>query len=123
MRDPAREVTEDWRAYFDKPAEEYESFDATIEIVSAELGDQAEVERMPLKYLAYDDKDEAFIVAVGGRDGRYPVLLRHIVQNPQKIMADEFSHNPVMAVSVIGPDETQTLVTLYRRPALPPPRS
>jgi hypothetical protein len=34
------------------------------------------------------DRDTSDVEAVGGRDGRYPVVLRHFVGHPQRIVAD-----------------------------------
>jgi hypothetical protein len=113
---------QDWREFFEKLSKEFEGYDVTIEVVGQDIGDQVEAEKLPLNYLAYDDKDDAFIVAVGGTTGRYPVVLRHIVEHPKQIWAEPLTPTTPWAIDVIGPDDTQTIVTLRLRPALPPPR-
>jgi hypothetical protein len=114
---------QEWHSFFDKLTNEYQHYDATIEIVDRDFGDQFETEKLPLEYLTYDHKDDAFIVTVGGRDSRYPVQLRHIIPHPKRILADTFTPDPLWAVDVFDADDVQTLVTLHRRPALPPPHS
>lgn len=105
---------EEWREFFEKLSNEFDGYDVTIEVVGEQLGDQLEAEKLPLAYLAYDDKDDVFIIAVGGRDGRYPAL-HHLIDSPQRILADSMSPDVPWAIDVIGPD-TQTIVSL-RRPA------
>jgi hypothetical protein len=111
-----------WRQFFDKLTQDYEGFDVTIEVLSPDLGDQVEAERLPLASLAYDERDDAFIAAVGGQDRRYPVQLRHIIEHPRAIYSDELTDETPWVIDVIGPDDTQTIITIRRRPALPPPR-
>jgi hypothetical protein len=108
-----------WRDFFELLTKEHEGDDVTIEVVSLDFGDQLEAEKLPLAYIEYDDKDDVFIVAVGGRDGRYPAVLRHMIAHPKTIMVDSPAPNVTMAIDVVGGDGAQTLVTLHRRPALP----
>jgi hypothetical protein len=105
---------EEWRELFEKLTNEFDGYDVTIEVVGEQLGDHLEAEGLPLAYLAYDDKDDVFIVAVGGRDGRYPEL-HHMIDSPQRILADSVSPDVPWAIDVTGPG-TQTIVSL-RRPA------
>jgi hypothetical protein len=122
LNDRREELTrQGWPHYFETLTKEAEGFDVTIEVVGPELGDQFEAEKLPLAYLAYDNKDDVFIVAVGGRDRRYPVL-RHMIEHPDKILADSRAADTPWAVEVVGSDGDQTIVTLDRRPALPPSR-
>ena len=94
--------------------QEYQGADVTVEVVSREFGDNYEAERMPLGYIEYDKKDDVVIIAVGGRDGRYPVVFRHIVEQPQKILVDTLADG-VLALDILAADGTQTIVTLRRR--------
>jgi hypothetical protein len=111
---------EELRELFDRLSQEHEGYNVTIEVVSRDLGDQYEAEKLPLAYLAYDEKDDTFIVAVGGRDGRYPVL-RHMIEHPKQVMASTLDEQTPWAIDVVAADGTQTIVTLHRPPALPPP--
>jgi hypothetical protein len=111
----------EWRQFFERLTQECEGYDVTIEVVSEDFGDQFEAERLPLTYLAYDDKDDVFIVAVGGKDGRYQAVLRHMVEHPKAIHAERLTGETPCAIEAIGPDDTQTIVTLHMRPGLPSP--
>jgi hypothetical protein len=103
-----------WRQALDQLSEEFEGFETTIEALDATYGDQLEAERMPLASLTYDDKDDVFVVAVGGRDGRYPVVLRHIVEHPKRIRVDRVSEQVPIAIDVVDDDGVETVVSLQR---------
>lgn len=84
----------------------------TIEVLDPSIGHQYEAERLPFSYLAYDPKDDVVVVAVGGQEPRYPVVLRHIVQHPQEVdvlMVDV----PEPAVRILDQEDTATLITFY----------
>jgi hypothetical protein len=73
------------------------------------------VEKLPLAYIEYDDHDDAVSVAVGGRDGRYPVVLRHVVEHPSKIVVSRTGPDEVAVLDVAAADPTNTVVTIHRR--------
>jgi hypothetical protein len=110
-----------WREFFDLVTKDHEGDAVTVEIVDREYGDQLEAEQMPFGYLEFDDKDDAVNVGVGGTDGRYPVVLRHAIEHPKAILADPLDPPTARAFDIEGADGTSTIVTLHRRPALPPP--
>ena len=62
--------------------------DVTIELLDAEFGDEFEAEQIPLAYIEYDEHGDEASVGVGGRDGRYPVVLRHSIEHPTSILTD-----------------------------------
>jgi hypothetical protein len=109
----------EWRTMLETITKDFAGYDATIEILSPEDGDQTEAERLPLAFVEYDPKDDAFIVGVGGRGPRFPVVLRHIVEHPQRMVADAISPEVPWAIEVVDGDGTQTIVTVHRRPELP----
>jgi hypothetical protein len=111
---------EELREFFDKLSQEFEGYDLTIEVVGQDLGDEVEAEELPLAYMSYDTKDDTFMVAVGGRDARFPVL-RHMIEHPTSVVAEPLDANTPWAIDVTARDDTHTIVTLHRRPALPPP--
>jgi uncharacterized protein DUF5335 len=115
MTDDAHEVPRsDWQQYFEKLTDEHEGNEVTIELLDQELGDEGEAQRLPLAYLDYDPKDDVFVVAVGGRDRRYPAVLHHLVEAPQRIVVDTYGPDDAVAVDVVGADEGHTIVTLHR---------
>ena len=91
---------------------------ATIEVADLDDGDQFAAEQIPFSYVEYDPHDDAVSVGVGGLDGRYPVMLRHVVEHPQKVFIHPSEEGPV-TVEVRSPDGTVTLITLGDRLELP----
>jgi hypothetical protein len=107
-----------WRAFFDDLTKEHEGWRATVEVTSVDFGDQLEAEALPFAFVEYD-KDDDIVVGVGGRDSRYPVVLQHIVNGPQKVLVDSSAPNTATAIEVVGGDGTQTIISLSPTPALP----
>jgi hypothetical protein len=101
----------EWQSRLDELTEQHEGAPVTIEVLDQEFGDEEEVEKLPLAYLAFDPKDDVVIVAVGGRDGQYPVVLRHIVGHPQGILADSLGDDRV-ALDIVDGDGNHTIVTI-----------
>jgi hypothetical protein len=89
--------------------------DVTIELLDAEFGDEFEAERMPLAYVEYDEHADEASVAVGGRDGRYPVVLRHSIEHPTSVLTDSRPPMPPLAVQIVGADGSETLITVLPR--------
>jgi hypothetical protein len=102
-----------WAEYFDSIAKSVEGLLVTVEVMNEELGDQTDVERLPLQTLGYDHKDEVFEVAVGGRGTRYPVLLRHFIANPRTIGIEDDGPPTPSAVLVTDAGGTRTLIRLF----------
>jgi Family of unknown function (DUF5335) len=107
-----------WLQTLDALTKEHEGDVASIEVAELDLGDQFEAEQIPFSYIEYDPHDDAVSVGVGGRDGRYPVVLRHVVEHPEHVFIHDAEEGPV-TVEVRAPDGTMTLVTLTARPELP----
>jgi hypothetical protein len=92
---------------------------ATIEIVDQTLGDQVEAsEVLPLAYVEYDRQDDVVVVALGGQTARFPVVLRRIIEHPQKVFISPPRPSPTEAIAIADRGGTATLVTLRARPAL-----
>jgi hypothetical protein len=104
----------EWHDALEELTRAAQGYEVTIEVLDREFGDEAEIQRLPLAYLEYDHKDDAVIVAVGGSDSRYPVVLRHIVEHPQRILRDSLGPGGTVALDVIGPDESHTIITLRK---------
>ena len=104
-----------WRAQLDDLTEKFAGGSVTIELLDRELGDEQEAERLPLAYIEYDPKDGVVIVAVGGNSARYPVVLRHMVEDPQRIVVDTLGDgdDAPAVVDVTSGDGGQTIVTIH----------
>jgi hypothetical protein len=108
-----------WESALQLLSKEHEGELVTIEVEARAFGDQHEAEKLPLAYLEYDPHDDEVSVAVGGRDGRFPVILRHGIEHPSSIaVTTEEKYDPLV-VQVVAPDGTKTLITLQRRSAPP----
>jgi hypothetical protein len=110
---------EEWRKFFEKVSDELGGYDVTVEVLTDEYGDEYQAEKLPFNYLAYDNKDDVFIVAVGGRDRRYPPL-HHLINHPQRMVADALPPDEPWVIDVEDADGTRTIVTFYAPLALPP---
>src|SRR5215467_4036030 len=95
MRQPVRQ---EWRGFLDTVTEETEGEPVTIEVVTAELGSRVEADRLPLAFINYDEKDEAVIVSLRGREGEEETVLEHMVKNPWKILFDPPSPDTVRTI-------------------------
>jgi hypothetical protein len=106
---------EEWHKLLDELTRVRTGDDITIELLDAEFGDEFQAERMPLAYIEYDEHDDEASVGVGGRDGRYQVVLRHSIEHPTSILTD--SKPPVLplVVQIVGADGSETLVTVLPR--------
>ena len=111
---------ESWMEYFDSIAPSIESLLVTIEVMSEALGDQLDVERLPLQTIGYDPKDNILEVAVGGRGVRYPVLLRHFISSPQTISVEESGPLNPTAILVTDASGVRTLIRLFEPAAIEP---
>lgn len=104
----------EWARLLDRLSREHDGQLVTIEVLDQMYGDQYEAELLPFVSALYDRKDDAVIVAVGGRTGRYPVLLRHIISHPTEVSAAQSRAGA--AFRVVGADGTATLVSFFPTP-------
>jgi hypothetical protein len=110
---------EGWHDFLELLTKERQGDDVTIEVLSLDYGDQLEAEKLPFSYIEYDPKDDMVNVGVGGRDSRYPAVLRHTIEHPQRILVSPPLPGQSLALDILGSDGSQTLITFHRRPALP----
>ncbi|MCU1489805.1 MAG: hypothetical protein JWM85_1210 [Acidimicrobiaceae bacterium] len=108
---------QDWHELLDKMTLAYADEDTTIELLDQEFGDEYEAEHMPLAYIEYDEHSDMASVAVGGRDGRFPVALRHEIDHPTTIRTDSKPPELPLAIEIVGGDGSRTLVTIFTRTA------
>jgi hypothetical protein len=106
---------EDWHQLLDELTKVRVGDDVTIELLDAEFGDAFEAERMPLAYIEYDEHADEASVAVGGRDGRYPVVLRHSIEHPTSILTDSKPPRLPLVIQIVGADGSETLVSVIPR--------
>ena len=107
-----------WVEYFDSIAPRIEGLLVTIEVMSEQLGDQVDVERLPLQTIGYDHNDNVLEVAVGGRGPQHPILLRRFISRPQTIAVEESGQSTPSAILVTDVSGDRTLIRLFKPPAL-----
>lgn len=98
-----------WREYLVELSRQADGYDATVEVLSDDLGDQVEVHRARLAELAFDPR-EGITIAVSDPEGREE-LLRHVIANPARVEAtDEPAVPGALLIEEAG--GTKTLVRL-----------
>jgi hypothetical protein len=107
-----------WVEYFDSVSRQLDGQLVTIEVMSDELGDQTDVERLPLQAIGYDPKENLLEISIGGRGPRYPVVLRHFISSPQKISVEESAALSPSAILVSDDGGMQTLIRMFDPAAL-----
>src|SRR5215472_16918295 len=109
-REPERSS---WPKYFDSVTASIEGTLVTVEVMGEQLGDQTDVERLPVQAISYDPRDDVLEVAVGGRGTRYPVVLRHFVSSPTAISVEETPEGGPSAILVTDAGGVRTLIRLF----------
>lgn len=102
-----------WHEYFDSLTPNIEGMLVTIEVMSEQVGDQLDAERMPLQAISYDPRDDVLEIALGGRGARYPVVLRHFISSPNTISVEESSSITPTAILVTDGGGVRTLIRLF----------
>ena len=109
-----------WFDSLESMTKQHEGDAVTIEVLALDIGDEYEAQEVPFAYIEYDRHDDAVNVAVGGRDGRYPVVLRHTIEHPQRVaVSTPAPDEESTVVEVTAADGVQTLISFHSRPALP----
>lgn len=91
----------EWEAYFAELSRQAEGYATTIEIMSAEVGDQIEVRQTPLSELAVDAR-EGISISTGD-------TVRHVIGHPARVEATDEPGVP-SAVLFEAEDGMRTLV-------------
>lgn len=113
-RQDDRELTvEEWAEFFDRLSRraEHVAIETTIELLGGEVPG-VEAERLPLAGISYEDGDDEIAIEVGGRGRRFPVVLRHFVDRPRRVLVHDEDGQPV-ALAIVSEDETTTLLRLH----------
>jgi hypothetical protein len=102
----------DWRAFFDWLSQSLLGARAEIEVASLDLGDQIEVEWLPLLGITYDDKNDILEVALEGVD--------HLIYGPREVWAD-LNVGEMMSFEVIDDRGVSQIIKLRQPLMLPSP--
>ena len=107
-----------WLTFFTDFAKTYHGYEARLEIIGRDFGDQAEAAWLPFSGISYDPHHDQIFITVGGLSNRYPVHLTHMVQTPLKLEEHDSPAGDVRSLR-IGNADTTTLVHLRRQVQLP----
>jgi hypothetical protein len=100
----------DWKGYFERFTRQHLGEDApetvTIEVVSAQMGDQLETRAVPLLGLSYDPRSQAFDVLA--EDIEHPTF------QPTEIWVVEEEGGFISTLALTRPDGTKEILYLQR---------
>jgi hypothetical protein len=112
-----RELEHDaWSEYFDALSRELENAPVSIEIIEASGPTRIEAEPMALQTMLYDRHDDVFEVAAARGGRRFPRVLRHLIDRPQRVAIDTSTMLAPMTISVEGGDGARTVIRVEREP-------
>ena len=107
-----------WITFLNDLSKTHHGYEASIEIVGRDLGDQQETEWLPFSGISYDSHHHQIIVTVGGTSSRYPAHLTHMINEPTELRVHHASGGELTSILIMSPDQTETLVHLRRQAQL-----
>lgn len=91
--------------------------DVTIEVISEDIGDQIQVERLPWHALIYDEAKKVLELSVGARGRHLEVVFRHEIHNPVTFWVEDEA-GAVKSMNIEHDDGTRTIVRFVGHRAL-----
>lgn len=107
-----------WGAFFDDFAKKHHGFDARLEIIGREFGDQEMAAWLPFTGISYDPHHHQIFVTVGGISSHYPVHLTHMIDSPRMVAVRATADGEISSLLIVSGDKTETLVSLRRQSQL-----
>ena len=83
-----------WASYLDAVTRAMEDAELSIETTSEGGWSDLPHEPLALQFVAYDDRDGLFEVAGTSEAPHLPDVVRHLVEDPRRIVADTASASP-----------------------------
>lgn len=105
----------EWQTLFDGISKILDGKFVEIEVIGLDLGDQLEVEWLPVNGITYDPKDDALYIYIKGVDRD----LDHMIPSPREVYI-EFGSPGLSHVVVIDPDDHKQIVRFRAPLELPP---
>jgi hypothetical protein len=103
----------EWCGFFDHVSKEIVGKRTEIEVGSLSLGDQIEVEWLPVLGITYDHKDDIIDIALQGLD--------HLIKHPTEVYAD-VGPTGLSSLEIIDAEGTKQIIKL-RDPLMLPSSS
>jgi hypothetical protein len=107
-----------WEAFLNDVAKKHHGFDARLEIIGRDFGDQDMAAWVPFSGISYDPHHHQIFVTVGGISSHYPIHLTHTIDSPRTVAVRYTLTGEVSALLMTSGDQTETLVSLRRQPQL-----
>jgi hypothetical protein len=107
-----------WEAFLNDFAKKHHGFDARIEIIGRDFGDQDMASWLPFSGISYDPHHHQIFVTVGGISSYYPAHLTHTIDSPRTMAVRYTPEGEISSLLIVSGDKTETLVTLRRQPQL-----
>jgi len=104
-----------WMTFLNDFNKTHHGYEASIEIVGRDFGDQEETAWLPFSGISYDSHHHQIIVTVGGVSSRYPAHLTHMIDKPTKLQVHRATGGEPMAILIGAPEQPETLVRLRRQ--------
>ena len=107
-----------WEAFLNDFSKTHHGFEARMEILGRDFGDQEVAAWLPFTGISYDPHHHQIFMTVGGSSSHYPVHLTHTIASPRTVAVRYTPAGEVSALLMTSEDKTETLVTLRRQPQL-----
>lgn len=112
-------VQAQWEAFFDDFAKKHHGFEARLEIMGRDFGDQEMADWLPFSGISYDPHHQQIFVMVGGVSSRYPAHLTHTIAHPQAVAIQQILEGgDSSAILITAGDQSEVLVSLRRQAQL-----
>jgi hypothetical protein len=107
-----------WHTFFDDVVKKHHGFDARLEIIGRDFGDQDMATWLPFSGISYDPHHHQIFVTIGGISSHYPVHLTHTINSPHTVAVRYTPTGEVSSLLMTSEDKIETLLTLRRQPQL-----
>lgn len=108
-----------WEAFFDDFAKKHHGFEARLEMIGREFGDQEMAAWLPFSGISYDPHHQQIFIMLGGVSSRYPAHLTHTINHPQAVAVHQIPEGGEgSAILITAGDQSEVLVSLRRQPQL-----
>jgi len=107
-----------WETFFDDLAKKHPGYEARLEVIGRDFGDQEVAAWLPFSGISYDPHHHQIFITIGGISSHYPVHLTHTIDSPSTVAVRYTPDGEASSVLVVSEDKTETLVTLRRQPQL-----
>lgn len=101
---------ERWGEFFDQFSDGNRGRHISIEMISAELGDEELIQSAPLMAMVYDrpDKGDDLVIEVG----KDQVTYAHTVDSPTEVLTGQSATGQIIAIYISDAAGTKTLIKL-----------